>query len=330
MSLRDRIRHRVPLELLIRWRRFKARRLVARYRGEPAFSDEPVDLGRVTLFRRESFPDCGPEPWLDRADAEERIEKRLEAGEITPRQAEWCRQWHRDGYLVLERFHDAADLERIWEAVREAVESGRIPLTPDLMVEGGIYEGRLLDLHLLIPELREVLEHRPTIEILTLLLGREIRPFQTLAFFGGSEQLEHSDSIHMTTHPVGHLAATWTAVEDIDPDSGPLIYYPGSHRLPYLLSRDVGISPRESLLDPYTAYASKYEPAVQQLIRSEGLQAKIFTPRRGDVLVWHANLLHGGTARKDRSRSRKSIVSHYFARGAVCYHDLAAGLARLD
>nr|WP_321984985.1 hypothetical protein [uncultured Lichenicoccus sp.] len=29
------------------------------------------------------------------------------------------------------------------------------------------------------------------------------------------------------TYPLGYLAATWTAFEDIHPDSGPLVYYPG-------------------------------------------------------------------------------------------------------
>jgi len=44
----------------------------------------------------------------------------------------------------------------------------------------------------------------------------------------------------MTTYPEGYLVGAWVAVEDIHPDSGPLVYYPGSHRLPYYLSKEVG------------------------------------------------------------------------------------------
>ncbi|HUO83912.1 MAG TPA: phytanoyl-CoA dioxygenase, partial [Thermoanaerobaculia bacterium] len=101
-------------------------------------------------------------------------------------------------------------------------------------------------------------------------------------------------------------------------------------RLPYLHARDVGIAPRESLFDFYNAYRTKYEPAIQEVIRTEGLQAATFTPKKGDMLVWHANLLHAGSPRANRKLTRKSIVSHYFAEKTVCYHDLSAGLAKKD
>jgi len=39
------------------------------------------------------------------------------------------------------------------------------------------------------------------------------------------------------------------------------------------------------------------------------------------VLVWHENLLHGGSVRRDTSLSRRSIVSHYFADGAIAFYD---------
>ena len=78
-------------------------------------------------------------------------------------------------------------------------------------------------------------------------MEREPAPFQTITSHKGSQQQEHSDSIHMTTYPIGYLTAAWVAFEDIHPDSGPLVYYPKSHRLPYIFSRDVGIKPRKRL-----------------------------------------------------------------------------------
>ncbi len=38
-------------------------------------------------------------------------------------------------------------------------------------------------------------------------------------------------------------------------------------------------------------------------------------------LVWHENLIHGGSPRRKRELTRKSIVSHYFARGGIAYYD---------
>ena len=46
----------------------------------------------------------------------------------------------------------------------------------------------------------------------------------------------------MTTYPLGFLVANWIAFGDISPASVPLEYYPHSHRLPYLLSAEVGIT----------------------------------------------------------------------------------------
>jgi len=46
---------------------------------------------------------------------------------------------------------------------------------------------------------------------------------------------------------------------------------------------------------------------------------QIFTVRKGDLLVWHTNLFHGGEPHTDKSLTRKSMVFHYFNKNAVCY-----------
>ena len=74
--------------------------------------------------------------------------------------------------------------------------------------------------------------------ILDFILDKETVPFQTINFLRGSNQRAHSDSIHMTTYPLGYLIAVWIALEDTNMQNGSLFYYPGSHRLPYLLNND--------------------------------------------------------------------------------------------
>ena len=32
--------------------------------------------------------------------------------------------------------------------------------------------------------------------------------------------------------PEGFMCGVWVALEDMDMDNGPLVYYPGSHQLP--------------------------------------------------------------------------------------------------
>jgi hypothetical protein len=58
-------------------------------------------------------------------------------------------------------------------------------------------------------------------------------PVQTLNFQRGSEQGAHSDAMHFHSAPAGFMCGLWIALEDVRPEAGPLIYYPGSHRSPY-------------------------------------------------------------------------------------------------
>ncbi len=53
-----------------------------------------------------------------------------------------------------------------------------------------------------------------------------------------------------------------------------------------------------------------------------------FHAEKGDVLTWHANLIHGGSQRRDLNHFRRARVCHYFGKGTVTYHDLANSLAR--
>jgi hypothetical protein len=286
-------------------------------------ADRPVNTFRLPAFRAEHFPASGPFPWLDRPDALEQIERRF-AG----RDAELCRKWVADGYVILPGLIDSATLDTVWEAYESAVGAGRIELPPEPAGEGDPYPGRYLNPHRKVGEFCRILKHRELLAALRLLLGREAKPLQTIASHKGSQQGIHSDSIHMTTYPLGYLAAAWIAFEDIGPECGPLVYYPGSHPLPYVFSREVGIAPDDLKRNGYRPYHAKYEPHIRGLVEAHGLEPHYFHAKKGDVLLWHANLIHGGSARRDLGLSRKSVVCHFYGKGAFVYHDLAASRSK--
>lgn len=157
-------------------------------------------------------------------------------------------------------------------------------------------------------------------QILSWLLGREVVPFQTINFYSGSEQKAHSDSIHMSTWPEGNLIATWVALDEAGSDNGPVFYYPGSHKWPYIYNEDIGLNENALLLDANPN--AKYERALEQYIKSQSIEPEVFTANPGDVLIWHANLVHGGSPHKDKSKTRRSMVMHYFGKDVICYHEL--------
>ena len=287
------------------------------------FAEIPVDIEAIGEYRAECFPASGPAPWLDRPDALDRIAQKEKCGELTGSDAEACRKWARDGYFIAKKLFDDAYLDEVWSIYEKAVEAGTIKLDAEKAAENDPYPGRFLNPHMNIPALDGMLKHDLLRHWNELLLGRKNIPFQTITAHKGSQQKEHSDSIHMTTYPLGYLIAAWIAFEDIDEGSGPLIYYPGTHVLPYVFSCTLGIPSGRYRQVGLKVYSETYEQAIQKIIADKKLRPAYFMAKKGDVLFWHANLIHGGSTRQNISLSRKSLVCHYFADGAVCYHDLA-------
>src|ERR1700730_14638832 len=292
------------------------------------FADEPVKLSKLPSFRAEHFPYSGPYPWLDRPDAFEQIEAKLRAGEINNEEAILCRSWTLKGYIVLENLFAHEILDDVWEAYEKAVRTGKITLPLEPACEEDRYPGRFLNPKKKVGAFCRILKHARLLHWIRVLMEREPKPLQTIASHKGTQQGIHSDSIHMTTYPLGYLSAGWIACEDIDADSGPLVFYPGSHRLAYVFSRDVGISEMEFQREGYRSYQEKYEPYIESLIASNRIEPKYFHARKGDVLIWHANLLHGGSPRRNMQLSRKAVVCHFFVKGAFVYHDLASARSR--
>ena len=109
-------------------------------------------------------------------------------------------------------------------------------------------------------------------------MGRKAIPFQTINFVTGSQQHAHSDSIHMTTYPLGYLIAIWIALEDITEDSGPLSYFPGSHKLPYLLNDGYERGGNVFTVGADSNYL-KYEEKIGEIMQSKQLPKKVFTAK---------------------------------------------------
>jgi phytanoyl-CoA hydroxylase len=134
---------------------------------------------------------------------------------------------------------------------------------------------------------------------------------QSLTFWRGSEQSVHLDYPYVRTQTrLPHLAASWIPLEDIHPDAGPLAYYPGSHRHGVITPFDWG-GGSIVLEDDSTATASEFSTYLEEKIEQLGLNREVFLPKRGDVLIWHGNLLHQGTPVNDARRTRRSYVTHY-------------------
>lgn len=157
---------------------------------------------------------------------------------------------------------------------------------------------------------RQLALHPDVLDLLQVVYGRRPFPFQTLNFAVGSQQSFHSDAVHFHSEPHGYLCGLWIPLADVSPDSGPLVYYPGSHRLPYLSASALGLSPEQVAAEPHPQVL--FEATWQEAVERVGIQPQLYLPRRGELLFWHANLLHGGSPVHNRRARRWSQVVHYF------------------
>lgn len=194
----------------------------------------------------------------------------------------------------------------------ETIKTRVYPHYPADFRNGKVDNTRLQDAWKCVDEARQLAADPRVLAALEQLLGRKALPFQTLNFPVGTRQLAHSDTIHFSTLPAGYMAGVWVALEDIDADNGPLIYYPGSQKLPYYGMHDFELEPG------YHNYHI-YEQRIQELIEKEGFEPEYGTIKKGQAIIWHANVLHGGAPQKDMSRSRHSQVTHYYFDGCKYY-----------
>lgn len=156
------------------------------------------------------------------------------------------------------------------------------------------------------------------IAALSQLWGRQALAFQTLNFPIGTSQKAHSDSIHFNTDPPGFMAGVWVALEDIDETNGPLVYYPGSHKLDVVDMEDLNLPAGRE-------HYPEYEQGIGEIVAANDLTATLGTVKKGDAIIWHANLIHGGHPHQDPSRSRHSQVTHYFFEGCRYYTPMLYG-----
>lgn len=253
------------------------------------------------------------QPWLDKDPTKEQISHQVGFDEFPANIQESILQWPEKGYLILEGFLEDKRVEAILKEVNR--------LLTDKSVDFNYTGTKIMDAHRHSEVMDACFRDEQLLRLMSFLLGKKVVPFQTINFMEGSRQRAHADVMHMTTFPKGFLIAAWVALEDIHPDAGPLFYYPGSHQWPYVGNKELGLAKNAWLIEPNVN--TRYEDYQEAQIKKRGAKPEVFLARKGDLLVWHANLLHGGMPVLNPTLTRKSMVAHYFAEGVICYHEIS-------
>ena len=226
--------------------------------------------------------------------------------------------WNKNGYLILPSFFTEQQIEGIVRLHKQILkESPENVVVDDIKTNRRCYLSSLSrkekkhplkinDLYLNCHEVRSLSLNENLVEILSELMLEQPVLCNTLSLNNGTQQFLHVDSLYMTPLTDEHLTATWIALEDCHPDAGPLVYVPESHKIPiYHFSTGSAHQVNEEF--------PRWQEYMQESVRKYGLKEEIFLPKKGDVFIWHAQLLHGGSSINNPNLTRKSIVSHYFA-----------------
>lgn len=166
------------------------------------------------------------------------------------------------------------------------------------------------------PDVRAIASNPRVLQLLGKLYGRTAFPFQTLNFPVGTQQDAHSDAVHFSSLPERFMCGVWLAMEDISAEAGPLFYYPGSHRWPIVSNAMVG---RRGFGSDLLSAQDPFGPAWQALCEAHGTQPHTFLARKGQAVIWCANLLHGGSRQHDPRLTRWSQVTHYYFENCIYY-----------
>ncbi|WP_215240647.1 phytanoyl-CoA dioxygenase family protein [Dyadobacter helix] len=250
-------------------------------------------------------------PWVESPF----FESELKEANLDPETAEMVRHYSEKGYVIIDPQLDDELIDRALEQIK-----------PEFAKQN---TNRLQDAWKDHEAIRQIAIAPRVMEILQILYRRRPIPFQTLNFSTGSQQRTHSDSIHFNSVPERYLAGVWIALEDVHDGNGPLHYFPASHRLPFYDLSILGMkgSASSSIEDMLANYYTRYEDFIEELVKQKHLEKKVLNLKKGQALIWSANLLHGGERITVPGSTRYTQVNHFYFENCAYYRPMRTDMA---
>lgn len=276
---------------------FRRNDIECRTVGGTANDQEIVVTVKRAIEARVSWSDIADEveddlrPMLDR--------KLVDMNRLTENQ----RFWRDNGYLILERFIPDELVDR-YIAVRSKIKDPLGWHSPSA------YED--------VEEMRDLALYGPLAKVTEELIGKPLGLHLVLTGWKSTTRDWHQDDYLNPPEVNSHYMALWFALDTISPDAGPFEFVPGSHRWPLVRQSKIkALLPPGKVMDDSWPWLSEeiLSPFFEAEIDKRQVEVKQFLGRKGDVLLWHSNLLHRGSLPRDPSLERRSLIGHLTAVG---------------
>lgn len=248
----------------------------------------------------------------------------LNQSDLSEEQKTNCTFYHENGYLIVDLQLDDSVIKKVVSDMYTALEDEKTKYHADHFQY--TESKRIFEHWRKSDAIAQLTMHPNIINTLRYLYDEEPFPFSTINFIKGSNQPLHSDTIHFHTVPHLWMVGVWIAFEDVDESNGSLRIIPGSHKWPVYEYHNLNLPHPDDIPDGEAANYRVYEDFLVELIKVHKASEKIVTLKKGQALIWAANMLHGGCNVKnvtDFTKTRLTQANHYFFKGcSKHYHPM--------
>jgi len=226
-----------------------------------------------------------------------------------------------NGYIIIQPSLEASIVDRALEAINEFKSEYRDIWDRNCDKNGMIR--RITNLHRWSPEIQSLFTKNSAARFCDYAFEDATSIYTSLFFEAGSEQPIHRDTPYFHTRPINKFFGFWVALEDVTLRNGPLQLIPKGHKSPELDLESIGreVYPDLNQINPNCDQLwNIYQDKMHKRCINEGLVAIQIEMKKGDTLIWHPMLPHGGSPMLDPCSSRKSIVFHVTPEDIPVYH----------
>lgn len=247
--------------------------------------------------------------------------KLLEESTLTQEQKQNCEYYYENGYLIIDLDLQDTEIDAVVKDTYIALEDEKTKYHADHFQY--TESKRIFEHWRKSDPIAKLAMHPKILETLTYLYDKEPFPFSTINFIKGSNQPLHSDTIHFHTIPHLWMVGVWIALEDVDETNGSLRIVPGSHKWPVYEYHNLNLPHPDEIENGEAANYRVYEDFLVELIKAKGASEKIVKLKKGQALIWAANMLHGGCNVEgvtDFNKTRLTQANHYFFKGCTKHY----------
>lgn len=227
-------------------------------------------------------------------------------------------QFHENGYVIIDLELDELFLSSIVLDMYKGVERENVKVQAEFYTYN--QSPRIFEEWRVSENIRNLCVHPKLIDTLEFLYNKKTFPFSTINFIKGSNQPLHSDAIHFHTIPQLWMSGVWVALEDTTEENGTLNIVPGSHKWEIIDYDTLKLPHPDTVINGEMENYRIYEDVINKLVKSKNSSVKPISLKKGQALIWSANLLHGGMKIKNPDLTRLTQAIHYFYDDCKTYY----------